>query len=88
MRGGFGIFYFLDRGGINNQLAQNAPFSGITQYNYSDGYRITLSGGVACRQCNWMAATGALPAAGFTGLNLTHPQNISVAAIKPDNQHP
>ena len=43
-RGGYGIFYFLDRGGIDNQLAQNAPFSGISQYNYTDGYRITLSG--------------------------------------------
>ena len=35
---------------------------------------------------NWMTATGALPAAGFTGLSLTNPQNISVAAIKPDSQ--
>ena len=68
VRGGFGIFYFLDRGGIDNQLAQNAPFSGISQYNYNDGYRITLSGQAATESSNWMAATGALPAAGFTGL--------------------
>ncbi len=26
--GGYGIFYFVDRGGISNQLAQNPPFSG------------------------------------------------------------
>ena len=44
VHGGFGMFYFLDRGGIDNQLAQNAPFSGISQYNYNDEYRITLSG--------------------------------------------
>ena len=85
VRGGFGIFYFLDRGGIDNQLSQNAPFSGISQYNYNDGYRITLSGASPLGSSNWMAASGALPAAGFTGLSLTNPQNISVAAIKPDN---
>jgi hypothetical protein len=44
VRGGFGMFYFLDRGGIDNQLGQNAPFSGVSTYNFSDGYRITLSG--------------------------------------------
>jgi hypothetical protein len=86
LRGGFGIFYFLDRGGIDSQLAQNAPFSGISQYNYTDGYRITLSGQAPLNGSNWMIATGALPAAGFTTLNLANPQNISVAAIKPDNQ--
>ena len=86
VRGGFGMFYFLDRGGIDNQLAQNAPFSGISQYNYTDGYRITLSGAAPLASSNWMAATGALPAAGFTGVSLVNPQNLSVAAIKPDNQ--
>lgn len=85
VRGGYGIFYFLDRGGIDNQLAQNAPFSGISQYNYTDGYRITLSGQAAKNSTNWTGATGALPAAGFTGLNLANPQNISITAIKPDN---
>ena len=26
LRGGYGIFYFLDRGGIDNQLGQQVPF--------------------------------------------------------------
>jgi hypothetical protein len=86
VRGGFGMFYFLDRGGIDNQLAQNAPFSGISQYDYTDGYRITLSGQAPLGGSNWIASTGALPAAGFTGLNLAQPQHLSVAAIKPNNQ--
>jgi len=86
VRGGYGIFYFLDRGGIDNQLAQNAPFSGISQYNYTDGYRVTLSGQAPRDSANWMASTGALPLAGFTGLNLANPQNVSMAAIKPDNR--
>jgi hypothetical protein len=44
LRGGFGIFYFLDRGGIDNQLAQNPPFAGKKQFNYTDGFRINLLG--------------------------------------------
>jgi hypothetical protein len=82
VRGGFGMFYFLDRGGIDNQLAQNAPFSGISQYNYTDGYRITLSGQAPLQSSNWMSATGALPVADYSHLNLADPQNLSVAAIK------
>lgn len=85
VRGGYGLFYFLDRGGIDNQLAQNAPFSGISQYNYTDGYRITLSGAAPMNTMNSMAATGSLPSPGFVGLNLAHPQNIGVAAFKPQN---
>jgi hypothetical protein len=85
VRGGGGIFYFLDRGGISNQLAQNPPFSGIQQYNYTDGYRITLSGAAPLSSNNWMAATGLLPARGFENLNLADPQNVAVTAIKPDN---
>ena len=85
VRGGFGMFYFLDRGGIDNQLAQNAPFSGISQYNYTDGYRITLSGQAPLQSSSWMVATGALPVANYSNLNLANPQNLSVSAIKPDN---
>lgn len=88
VRGGYGIFYFVDRGGIDNQLAQNAPFSGISQYNYSDGYRITLSGQASLNSSNWIASTGPLPTANFSNLNLRNPQNVSMVAVKPDNQLP
>jgi hypothetical protein len=86
VRGGYGIFYFVDRGGIDNQLAQNAPFSGISQYNYSDGYRITLSGAAPLNSNNWIAATGPLPTANFSNLNLQNPQNLSLVADKTNNQ--
>jgi hypothetical protein len=86
VRGDFGMFYFLDRGGIDNQLAQNAPFSGISQYNYTDGYRITLSGQAPLQSTSWLAATGALPVADYSNLNRANPQNLSVTAIKPDNK--
>jgi hypothetical protein len=86
IRGGYGIFYFLDRGGIDNQLAQNAPFAGTSQYNYSDGYRITLSGEAPLNSNTWTSATGALPTANFSSLNLKNPQNINMLAIMPNNK--
>lgn len=86
IRGGYGIFYFVDRGGINNQLAQNAPFAGISQYNYTDGYRFTLSGAAALNSTDWVNATGPLPTANFSNLNLNHPQNVSLVADKTNNQ--
>lgn len=43
LRGGYGIFYALDRGGIANQLTQNAPFI-VTQYRFGGpGGSIRLS---------------------------------------------
>ncbi|MDX2152147.1 MAG: TonB-dependent receptor [Bryobacteraceae bacterium] len=86
VRGGYGVFYFLDRGGIDNQLSQNAPFSGISQYNYTDGYRITLSGQAPSNSSDWMTSTGALPAAGFRNFDAANPKNISMAAVVPDNK--
>jgi len=52
VRGGYGLFYFLDRGGVGNQLSNNPDFNGVSTYlacpngNCADpaGYRITLSG--------------------------------------------
>ena len=91
IRGGYGIFYFLDRGGISNQLAQNPPFSGNSQYNFSDGYRITLSGqgplGTGnTGNLNPLLATGPLPLGNFNGLNLAQPRNVSVLADLMNNK--
>lgn len=56
LRGGYGIFYFLDRGGVGNQLSNNPEFNGVSDYEAcpganktcstqsANGYRITLSG--------------------------------------------
>jgi hypothetical protein len=44
LRGGYGIFYFLDRGGIDNQLGQQVPFGGSTSYYATGGSRITFTG--------------------------------------------
>ena len=44
LRGGFGIFYFLDFGGGSNQLAEQPPFGGSNDYYASNGYCITFTG--------------------------------------------
>jgi hypothetical protein len=44
VRGGFGIFYFLDYGGINNQLGEQSPFGGSSDYLSTNGYCITFTG--------------------------------------------
>jgi Carboxypeptidase regulatory-like domain len=84
LRGGFGIFYFLDRGGISNQLVQNPPFSGQNTFNYSNGFRFTLSGALPCSpnctQAQLIAtdATAPLPSGDFQSLDLSDPTNVSV----------
>ena len=88
IRGGYGIFYFLDRGGINNQLAQNPPFAGSLGFNFNDGYRITLSGQGPLNNNNNTAATLPLPLPVFntSAAFLNNPTNANVLAIKPDNE--
>ncbi len=68
LHGGYGIFYFLDRGGVGNQLNQNPDFNGVSQYNAcptatscANGYRITLSGAAPLGSSNPVGATGTLP---------------------------
>jgi len=86
LRGGYGLFYFLDRGGIDNQLAQNPPYSGFSQFDYSNGFRITLSGRGPNGNNDSRLAAGALPGGNVSGVNLNNPQNVSVLTILPDNK--
>ena len=57
LRGGYGLFYFVDRGGISNQLAQNPPFSGENSVAYQQGFRITLSGALPCAATSFESKT-------------------------------
>ncbi len=86
IRGGYGLFYFLDRGGIDNQLAQNPPYSGFSQFNYSSGFRITLSGVAPNGTNDSRLATGPLPTGDVSNVDLNNPRNVSVLAILPDNK--
>ncbi|HXF43366.1 MAG TPA: carboxypeptidase-like regulatory domain-containing protein [Pyrinomonadaceae bacterium] len=86
IRGGYGLFYFLDRGGIDNQLAQNPPYSGFSQFNFTDGVRITLSGRAPNNTLDSRLATGPLPLGSVSSVNLDDPRNVAVLAWKPDNK--
>ncbi len=88
IRGGYGLFYFLDRGGISNQLAQNAPFAGSISYSYNDGYRITFGGQAPLNSRDSRLATQALPlpSATASAAFLANPAGADVLAIRPDNK--
>jgi len=89
VRAGFGLFYFLERGGISNQLAQNPPFSGESTFSYAQGYRITLSGQTGSpTDNNSMDATQALPLGFLTNLNLSSPTGVSVLSQPTTNTTP
>lgn len=92
IRGGYGIFYFVDRGGIDNQLAQNPPYSGFSSYDFNQGYRVTLSGlgpmgSGPTGGLNWLQATGALPTGSVSGIDLNNPQNVTVFAALKNNRN-
>jgi len=98
--GGYGIFYFVDRGGINNQLAQNPPFSGQVNYSFANGYRVTFTGqaaqgtndpitGVCLTSCNPIGASNPLPSKGPIQVDLNNPKNVAISvATLPTNNTP
>ena len=97
--GGYGIFYFVDRGGISNQLAQNPPYSGQVNYSFANGNRITFTGqttpgtqdanGICLTSCNAAGATGALPSKGPIQVDLNNPANVAISiATLPSNKTP
>jgi len=88
VRGGYGLFYFLDRGGISNQLAQNQPFAGSVAYSYNDGFRFTLSGQAPLNTRDNRLATIPLPlpTVSVNQAFLNNPVGADVIAIRPDNK--
>jgi hypothetical protein len=95
LRGGYGIYYFLDRGGVGNQLSNNADFNGSVSYSslpQYGGYRIMFSGQapqcansaalLTCNQLPNVAATGALPLPAFgSTVNRADPTGVSLISI-------
>jgi carboxypeptidase family protein len=73
LRGGYGIFYFLDRGGIDNQLGQQVPFGGSVNYTAAQGYRITFTGAAPQNQNSNADATAPLPQPGFPNFDPNNP---------------
>lgn len=84
VRGGYGLFYFLDRGGVGNQLSNNPNFNGVSTFQACpttcadpSGYRITLSGQGPLGNNNWLVATGALPSS-VNNVNINSPTGVDV----------
>ncbi len=84
IRGGYGLFYFLDRGGVGVQLSNNPDFNGSQTYSACPvsgtcvgGNRYTLSGAGALGNNDPTKATGALPVGQIT----FNPKNLAGASV-------
>ena len=100
LRGGYGIFYFLDYGGIGNQLGEQAPFGGSNSYMAKNGYCVTFTGQLNqstvstggdynCRNYTTPAAAVAdLPARGYVDFDPSNPPTgLSMIAVNRDNKN-
>jgi Carboxypeptidase regulatory-like domain/TonB dependent receptor/TonB-dependent Receptor Plug Domain len=96
LRGGYGIFYFPDYGGISNQLGQQPPFGGSVTYLANNGYCVTLTGQTtalgAPYSCSGYTSPGSvttpLPAPGFPNFNPNSPPlGLSGLAVDRNNKH-
>ncbi|ADW67287.1 TonB-dependent receptor domain-containing protein [Granulicella tundricola] len=87
LRGGYGIFYFQDRGGIDNQLGQQVPYGGSVSYTAAQGYRIAFTGqapqNTLVNTANGAAVANApLPLPGFPNFNrLAPPPGANVFSV-------
>ena len=88
IRGGYGLFYFLDRGGVANQLISNPPYRGAAQYGTWDGWRFTFTGMAPNNTSDPLGATAPLPVLPTSeSIDLNNPSNLSVIALLPDNKN-
>jgi hypothetical protein len=95
-RGGYGMFYFIDSGGIGYQLDYQVPFQ-ATKYLYAfQGNCITLSGMSAtpgapytCPNTATSAVSSPLPAPGYTSFDAQNPPaGLSMNGVNQNNHHP
>lgn len=95
LRGGYGIFYFIDREGIDKQMSQNAPFGGSAYYSYANGFfgngLLTL-GGLVQPNANGTPNIGTLTPNGFPSkqtlpISLTAPANVSLTGWLPHDKN-
>lgn len=93
IRGGYGIFYFIDREGIDKQMSENAPFGGSAFYSYANGFfgngLLTL-GGIAQQGPNGAPIISSITASGFPNkqvlaIDLNNPANVSLTGWRPND---
>ena len=94
LRGGYGIYYFPDYGGIGNQLGQQPPFGGSVDYLAKNGDCIAFTGqttpGTGFGSCRVSSngVTNPLPAPGFPNFNpAAPPQGLSINSVDQNNQN-
>lgn len=89
IRGGYGLYYYLDRGGVANQLISNPPYRGAAQYGTWDGHRFTFTGMAPMNTTDPTQATAPLPTLPTAdNIDLNNPGNgLNVLAILPDNRN-
>ncbi|HYE25815.1 MAG TPA: TonB-dependent receptor, partial [Clostridia bacterium] len=91
LRGGYGMFYFLDRGGVGNQLSNNPDFNGNSEFqacpagDCTAGARITLSGQGPTGNNDWTLATQPLP--GLQAIDRTNPENTTLIFYPRESQN-
>ncbi len=102
VRGGYGIFYFIDREGIDKQMSENAPFGGSAFYSYqnaltNDGYFVNNSGlfltlgGLAQQNPDGTPNVSSITASGFPNkqtlaIDLNNPASVSLTAWLPHDR--
>jgi hypothetical protein len=101
VRGGYGLFYYPDYGGINNQLGEQVPFGGSNSYLATNGYCVTFTGqlssatpmssdgGYNCTgYTSPTAVTTALPARGFVNFDPNNPPaGTTMIAVNRNNDN-
>jgi hypothetical protein len=87
LRGGYGIYYFLDRGGVGNELNNNPDFNGVASYDDFNGYRIALSGQTATMQPN-TSTPGPYPVNNSSGTLATTPLPLPLGVNNTNNFAP
>jgi len=93
LRGGYGIFYFPDYGGISNQLGQQTPFGGSLSYLAQNGYCVTFTGQTpapgSTYGCNETPQqTTPLPLPGYPGFNpAAPPAGLSTLAVNRNDKN-
>jgi Carboxypeptidase regulatory-like domain len=93
VRGGYGIFYFPDYGGINNQLGQQTPFGGSVSYSAQNGYCTTFTGQTpapgstyGCNQSAQQTTPLALP--GYPNFNpAAPPAGLTTLAVNRNDKN-
>jgi hypothetical protein len=96
LRGGYGLFYYLDRGGVGNELSNNPDFNGTstdyacpTATTCGSGYRIAFTGQAPLGDNNPADATAALPpkTAGIAPNAVTTTNNVIYYPKNSPNSH-